>query len=754
MICSRNRIFILLLCLCVVSICALEKKNSEEEDDVEINEPDKIDEEIEYYLFRDTSLEDIGTYGSQQFNVKVKERTVVENNEAEKANEENGKDEKEKEREKKLKMVWADAIKKLDKMHHPTRNVRIFELYPLDSPLNPAAVEPVIENDKVDIQTEMHPEELSPQETRANELYQQATVMMNSVRPNKLEAVKLLLDASNLGHLQARVLVAWEQVFGTELEQNISTAKATFEELVELGVPDAHMGMGFLYATGIGVDASQSRALIHYLFGALGGSAWARMALGYRYLLGITLVSDCEHAVSYYREVANKVAKEVSISGGPVIQRIRLFEEAENPSYNAGIMDRDLIDYYQMLADKGDVQAQVGLGQLHYQGGRGVSLDPQKALHYFLQAADAGNAVAIAFLGKMYLEGNEYVKQDNGTAYKFFLRAAEMGNPVGQSGLGMMYLYGNGVPRDYTKAFRYFTMAAEQGWVDGHLHLGVMYYSGLGTKRDYKMANKYFTLASQSGHILAYYNLAQMHASGTGVVRSCHTAVELYKNVAERGRWSGYLMEAHSSYRKGAINESLIKYAFLAELGYEVAQSNAAYILDAVESSLWTDPNERHRRAIMYWSRSANQGYSAAQVKLGDYYYYGMGTNVDYEMAALHYRLASEQQHNAQAMFNLGYMHERGLGLSQDMYLAKRCYDMAAEISSDAKVPVTLALMRLSCYFCFNYIGEKFWPSISRILITKDSYWDLYVISILVLLLTVIFYRRPNGRPPVRAARR
>lgn len=40
-------------------------------------------------------------------------------------------------------------------------------------------------------------------------------------------------------------------------------------------------------------------------------------------------------------------------------------------------------------------------------------------------------------------------------------------------------------------------------------------------------------------------------------------------------------MEAHSSYRKGAINESLIKYAFLAELGYEVAQSNAAYILDA-----------------------------------------------------------------------------------------------------------------------------------------------------------------------------
>ena len=50
---------------------------------------------------------------------------------------------------------------------------------------------------------------------------------------------------------------------------------------------------------------------------------------------------------------------------------------------------------------------------------------------------------------------------------------------------------------------------------------------------------------------------------------------------------------------------------------------------------------------------------------MGDYHYYGFGTEIDYESAATHYRVASEQQHNAQAMFNLGYMHERGLGLKQ-----------------------------------------------------------------------------------------
>ena len=61
----------------------------------------------------------------------------------------------------------------------------------------------------------------------------------------------------------------------------------------------------------------------------------------------------------------------------------------------------------------------------------------------------------------------------------------------------------------------------------------------------------------------------------------------------------------------------------------------------------------------------ADSGYSVARVKLGDYHYYGYGTEIDYEMAATHYRLASEPVQNAQALFNLGYMHERGLGLKQ-----------------------------------------------------------------------------------------
>lgn len=55
---------------------------------------------------------------------------------------------------------------------------------------------------------------------------------------------------------------------------------------------------------------------------------------------------------------------------------------------------------------------------------------------------------------------------------------------------------------------------------------------------------------------------------------------QLFKNVAERGRWSEMVMEAHAMYRESNTDGSLLLYTLLAELGYEVAQSNVAYMLD------------------------------------------------------------------------------------------------------------------------------------------------------------------------------
>ena len=56
--------------------------------------------------------------------------------------------------------------------------------------------------------------------------------------------------------------------------------------------------------------------------------------------------------------------------------------------------------------------------------------------------------------------------------------------------------------------------------------------------------------------------------------------MQLFKNVAERGTWSEKLMQAHTLYKDHHTDSALLLYTLLAEMGYEVAQSNVAFILD------------------------------------------------------------------------------------------------------------------------------------------------------------------------------
>ncbi|KAJ8009253.1 hypothetical protein DPEC_G00086970 [Dallia pectoralis] len=592
--------------------------------------------------------------------------------------------------------------------------------------------------------------------------YQTALRMINGTyrKSQKKELYEKLLKVAEKGHQKAMEKVAYAMLFGDYLNQNIPKAKELFEKLALEGSPKAQTALGFLYAAGLGVNSSQAKALVYYTFGALGGNLVSHMILGYRYWGGVGVPQSCESALTHYRLVANHVASDVSLTGGSAVQRVRLLDEVENPGSSSGMLEEDLIQYYQFLAEKGDVQAQVGLGQLHLHGGRGVEQNHQRAYDYFNQAANAGNTHAMAFLGKMYSEGSDYLSQNNETALQYFKKASDLGNPVGQSGLGMAYLYGRGVPVNYELALKYFQKAAEQGWVDGQLQLGTMYYNGIGVKRDYKQALKFFNLASQAGHILAFYNLAQMHATGTGVMRSCHTSVELFKNVCERGRWSERLMTASSSFKDGNMDAALVQYLLLAEQGYEVAQSNVAFILDQTEEAQIFSENETYPRALLHWTRAAAQGYTVARIKLGDYHFYGFGTDVDYETAVIHYRLASEQQHSAQAMFNLGYMHEKGLGIKQDIHLAKRFYDMAAEASPDAQVPVFLALCKLGLVYTLQYLHDlNMNELVSQVDLDQllGPEWDLYLMTVIALLLgTVIAYRQRQHqavppRPPAPA---
>lgn len=66
---------------------------------------------------------------------------------------------------------------------------------------------------------------------------------------------------------------------------------------------------------------------------------------------------------------------------------------------------REVLQYYQYSADRGNVEAQTAVGTLLNIGTHGVVRDHEAAAHYLQRAAAAGNAEAMAHLGHMYGSG-------------------------------------------------------------------------------------------------------------------------------------------------------------------------------------------------------------------------------------------------------------------------------------------------------------------------------------------------------------
>eukprot|EP00240_Pyramimonas_obovata_P000523 CAMPEP_0118929274 /NCGR_PEP_ID=MMETSP1169-20130426/6318_1 /TAXON_ID=36882 /ORGANISM="Pyramimonas obovata, Strain CCMP722" /LENGTH=580 /DNA_ID=CAMNT_0006871431 /DNA_START=274 /DNA_END=2016 /DNA_ORIENTATION=- len=481
-------------------------------------------------------------------------------------------------------------------------------------------------------------------------------------------------------------------------DEDLAQAYELYKQAADSGHPGSQEAVGLMLLSGVGTEVDVPRGILHLYFASAANSTLAQMALGYRHAFGLGVPKSCQAAVLYYAAPAQAVVRLAS-RGAPLpgIERVRLSVDHDT-NYNPH-REKEMVQYYQYSADMGNVEAQTAVGQLLNVGARGMEQDYSQAAHYFLQAAAVGDMDAISHLGHMYANGLG-VEADNETALEYFWRGAEKGHAHALYGLGYMYLAGAGVEKNVLKAQQFFTKAADQGSADAHFHLGMLQVTGALGAPDFPKAFHHLSAAGQSAHLLAIYNLALMQLGGLGVPVSCPTALALLKSVAERGLWSQVLERAHAHYLRGAPDRAALEYLRAAEMGLELGQSNAAYLLERAGRG---DPARRERalaQALHYHQRAADQGNVNSLLRIGDAYYYGRGTPEDLNKSVAVYRQATTMR-SAQAMFNLGVLHEHGRGLPQDLHLAKRYYDMARTTHPDSAVPVTLALLKLSLHHLY-----------------------------------------------------
>ncbi|KAG1330535.1 ERAD-associated E3 ubiquitin-protein ligase component HRD3 [Cocos nucifera] len=507
----------------------------------------------------------------------------------------------------------------------------------------------------------------------------------------------------------------------------MDSAASDIEAAASAGHSNAQSALAFLFSVGLGRPQSRTKSYLYHHFAADAGNMQSKMVLAYTYFRQDLY----DKAVKLYAELAEAALASFLISKEPpVMEPVRIHSGTEeNKEGLRKYRGEDNEDFHitEYQAHKGNAVAMYRMGLLYYYGLRGVRRDYAKAVYWFSKAVEKGDPRVMELLGEIYARGAG-VERNYTKAFEWLTLASRQQYYSAYNGLGYLHVKGYGVEKkNFTKAREYFEKAAENKEPGGHYNLGVLYLKGMGVKKDITSACKHFLTAANAGQPKALYQVAKMFQKGIGLKKNlqmsqtkcfearfadlllesvladrCYgSATLLYKTVAERGPWSALSRWALESYLKGDVGKALLLYSRMAELGYEVAQSNAAWILDKYgeqsmcmgESGLCTD-TERHLHAHSLWWQASEQGNEHAALLIGDAYYYGRGTERDYERAAEAY-MHAQSQSNAQAMFNLGYMHEHGQGLPFDLHLAKRYYDQAVEVDAAAKLPVLLALTSL-----------------------------------------------------------
>ena len=86
--------------------------------------------------------------------------------------------------------------------------------------------------------------------------------------------------------------------------------------------------------------------------------------------------------------------------------------------------------------------------------------------------------------------------------------------------------------------------------------------------------------------------------------------------------------------------------------------------------------------ALKVWLELAKAGDSEAQTYVGEIYEKGLGLEPDYEVAAIWYRRAAEQDFT-RAQINLGNLYEKGLGVAKNTVEALNWYRRASGLDTD-----------------------------------------------------------------------
>lgn len=245
--------------------------------------------------------------------------------------------------------------------------------------------------------------------------------------------------------------------------------------------------------------------------------------------------------------------------------------------------------------------------------------------------------------------------------------ASKNGTALAMTTLAALYLSGDyvGVARDFRSAVPLLEEAAGLGNADAQALRGFLFASGIARPHLPKSTGAAILLwqfAAAAGSQFAKIALAYRYFTGTDVLEKCETAMGLYEDVArqvvvDNGRRA---KEAKKT-QKGAVD-------IRPPQPQEMSSISRIRLKDEMETHF----SNTQQDIVQYYRHSARRGDPAAQVVIGNFYYYGgPGINQDLEQARYLFEQAARAG-RMDAHAHLGFMDlHAGRNASAVLHLMK-----------------------------------------------------------------------------------
>lgn len=238
------------------------------------------------------------------------------------------------------------------------------------------------------------------------------------------------------------------------------------------------------------------------------------------------------------------------------------------------------------LAEKGDVRAQVILGDRYFLG-NGLEQDAKRAKALYQSGALLGDPIAQHRFGRTFYVNTDYSPAEDHyrQAVSWLQKSADQGYAMAQADLAFMYLVSWGVPLDPAKASELNLKAAEQGHAKAlgslgerlttdsdatkkfqlelfrraavlgepwyQARLGDIYYEADAAERDVGEARVWYERAALQGEVRAQFGLGRMFFRGDGVPKN---ALEAYKWLTLATGSSDWLEDTRREQALAAVN--------------------------------------------------------------------------------------------------------------------------------------------------------------------------------------------------------